>query len=80
MKKLSLKQLKLDATEMLERNQLKTILGGYGGDGSYGSNSCWVTCNSSNPGEEGSTYNIPNCDGAPDGACHSTGWTWCSCW
>ncbi len=33
MKKLSLKQLKLDASEMLERNQLKTVFGGDYGSG-----------------------------------------------
>lgn len=34
MKKLSLKDLKLEADEMLQRNQLKTVLGGdYGNDG-----------------------------------------------
>lgn len=34
MKKLSLKNLKLDANDMLKRSQLKTIFGGYGpGDG-----------------------------------------------
>ena len=31
MKKIRLKNLKLEASEMLGRNQLKTILGGYGG-------------------------------------------------
>ncbi len=38
MKKLSLKNLKLEASDRLERNQLKTVFGGYG-DGGYGSNS-----------------------------------------
>ena len=33
MKKLSLKNLKFEASEMLGRNQLKTVLGGYGPDG-----------------------------------------------
>ena len=33
MKKLSLKNLKLEANDMLQRNQLKTVLGGYGGSG-----------------------------------------------
>ena len=45
MKKLSLKNLKLEASEMLGRNQLKTVLGGYqynggcayqGGNGYFG--------------------------------------------
>ena len=31
MKKLSLKNLKLEASDMLQRNQLKTVFGGYGG-------------------------------------------------
>ncbi|MEP1488878.1 MAG: hypothetical protein ABJK28_10665 [Algibacter sp.] len=35
MKKLSLKKLNLGANDMLQRNQLKTVLGGYGGSGSY---------------------------------------------
>ena len=33
MKKLSLKNLKLGANDMLQRNELKTVFGGYGGDG-----------------------------------------------
>ncbi len=33
MKKLRLKNLKLEANDMLQRNQLKTVLGGYGGYG-----------------------------------------------
>ena len=33
MKKLSLKNLNLKATEMLQRTQLKTVFGGYGGAG-----------------------------------------------
>ena len=33
MRKLSLKNLKLEASEMLGRNQLKTVLGGYKPDG-----------------------------------------------
>lgn len=33
MKKLSLKNLKFEASEMLGRNQLKTVLGGYKPDG-----------------------------------------------
>ncbi len=31
MKKLSLKNLKLEASDRLERNQLKSVFGGYGG-------------------------------------------------
>ena len=37
MKKLILKNLKLEATDLLQRNQLKTVFGGYGG---YGGSSC----------------------------------------
>ena len=33
MKKLSLINLKLGANDMLQRNELKTVFGGYGGDG-----------------------------------------------
>ncbi len=42
MKKLSLKNLKLNESNILERNQLKSVFGGYGG---YGS-SCleWRSC------------------------------------
>ena len=35
MRKLSLKNLKLEASEMLGRNQLKTVLGGYKPDGFF---------------------------------------------
>ncbi|MGV8815867.1 MAG: hypothetical protein ACOH2D_17330 [Gelidibacter sp.] len=38
MKKLSLKNLKLGADDMLQRSQLKTVFGGYGG----GSCQSWV--------------------------------------
>jgi len=31
MKKLSLKKLKLESADLLQRNELKTVLGGYGG-------------------------------------------------
>lgn len=31
MKKLSLKKLKLEASDMLQRNQLKSVFGGYRG-------------------------------------------------
>ena len=34
MKKLSLKNLKLETNDMLQRNQLKTVFGGYGPPGS----------------------------------------------
>ncbi len=39
MKKLSLKNLKLNENEMLERNQLKSVFGGYGG---YGNGDHWL--------------------------------------
>lgn len=41
MKKLSLKKLKLEVGDLLQRNQLKTVLGGYGG-GTVGS--CVAKC------------------------------------
>lgn len=37
MKKLSLKNLKLEANDMLQRNQLKSVFGGYGG---YNTGTC----------------------------------------
>ena len=39
MKKLSLKNLKLETNDMLQRNQLKTVFGGY----AYPGGSCCVT-------------------------------------
>ena len=45
MKKLSLKNLKLEPKDLIERNQLKSVIGGYGG---YGGDELWiakVTCN-----------------------------------
>ena len=48
MKKLSLKKLNLEANNMLQRNQLKTVLGGYGEGGSSGS------CGWKNPEGNGS--------------------------
>ncbi|MDO5969547.1 hypothetical protein Q4Q35_06990 [Flavivirga aquimarina] len=40
MKKLSLKKLKLGADDMLQRNQLKSVLGGYGlGENAW--EECW---------------------------------------
>ena len=42
MKKLSLKKLKLEKSDLIERNQLKTVIGGYGGYGGYGdTGSCY---------------------------------------
>lgn len=41
MRKLSLKNLKLEVNDMLQRNQLKTVFGGYGG---YGASSCSADC------------------------------------
>nr|WP_143404128.1 hypothetical protein [Gaetbulibacter sp. 4G1] len=46
MKKLSLKSLKLEANDMLQRNQLRTIFGGY--VGGYGSSCKGNSCSSSN--------------------------------
>lgn len=51
MKKLSLKNLKLDGNELLQREQLKTVFGGYNGDAGSCSASCGdkpkVTCEGS---------------------------------
>ena len=48
MKKLSLKNLKLEANDMLQRNQLKTVFGGY--SGSCPSPTAHCTCNGSYKG------------------------------
>ncbi|MDG1731287.1 MAG: hypothetical protein P8K68_05775 [Algibacter sp.] len=48
MKKLSLKNLKLETTDVLRRSQLKTVFGGYGGYGGGGSVEC--RCKNSNTG------------------------------
>lgn len=42
MKKLSLKNLKLGVDEMLQRNELKSVFGGYGGSSAEGS--CAIKC------------------------------------
>jgi len=45
MKKLSLKNLKLEASDLLQRNQLKTVFGGYGGYfGGSQTKPCRITC------------------------------------
>lgn len=44
MKKISLKNLKLEASDMLQRSQLKTVFGGYGG---YAVSSCTADCGDS---------------------------------
>lgn len=43
MKKLSLENLKLEADDMLQRNQLKAVFGGY-----YGGPDCTIYCKDSN--------------------------------
>jgi len=42
MKKLSLKKLKLESSDLLQRNELKSVFGGY--DGGYDSGWCSDTC------------------------------------
>jgi len=70
MRKLSLKNLKLEASEMLGRNQLKTVLGGYGAQ----SANCKVVC------KNGSKEGIYSCSAASDLACkRSGGVKSCSC-
>lgn len=66
MRKLDLKNLKSNANDLLQREQLKTVVGGYGGG-------CHVLCNS------GSQYPVSNCEEAADIACNITGWKICTC-
>ena len=69
MKKLSLKNLKFEASEMLGRNQLKTVLGGYSGG-----SSCKAIC------EDGSIEGASSCSAASDLCCKSSGGVKsCSC-
>ncbi len=59
MKKLSLKNLKLEANDMLQRDQLKSVFGGYGGYNGQGQGCCntieyddgyiYTACNGSSP-------------------------------
>ena len=44
MKKLKLKALELGATEVLTRDQLKNVLGGYGSTGCGANGTCSGTC------------------------------------
>lgn len=50
MKKLSLNKLKLDADDLLQREQLKTVFGGYGGFN--GGGDCNSNCSNTNPCKE----------------------------
>jgi hypothetical protein len=68
MKKLSLKNLKLEANDMLQRNQLKSILGGHGGE--WCNDQC-TTDDDCPDGMMGVTYSckqIP-CDNDPTWLC-----------
>ena len=65
MKKLNLKNLKLDADDMLQREQLKTVFGGYSGG-------CWVMCG------DGTQAQTGHCNFA-GWACMPHGWTICTC-
>ena len=57
MKKLNLKNLKLSKNDMLQRDQLKTVFGGY--DGGGGSTSSCTA--SSGPGKDDVTCNGTDC-------------------
>jgi len=75
MKKLSLKKLKLEATDLLQRNELKTVFGGY--DGGYGGGSNCATassCNSTSDMKNGCacTSDSQCCSGDCDGHWIST--------
>lgn len=81
MKKLSLKNLKLQSKDFLERNQLKTVLGGNGGYGGGGEGNAIFECmNSYN--EFFATVSLPiSCLGAdPKEICHSAGYTEATSW
>lgn len=68
MKKLSLKNLKLEVDDLLQRNELKNILGGgYDSGGGGGGGPCIVECNS------GAVIQaLPNCDmDTQDQACYN---------
>lgn len=54
MKKLSLKNLKLGADDMLQRNQLKTVFGGYSGSGTCEDDEC--------SSDSGCTTEHPKCN------------------
>jgi hypothetical protein len=58
MKKIRLNVANLEATEVLSREQLKSIFGGSGGSGSSGSTNCSTTCKGTSD-----TIEIENCIG-----------------
>ncbi len=51
MKKLSLKKLKLEASDLLQRNQLKSVFGGYGGYHGSGNGLCTCKLSSTSSAE-----------------------------
>lgn len=52
MKKLSFKNLKISSSDVLMRDQLKTVFGGYGVGGPYGG---WCQCS------DGTVYSVRKC-------------------
>ena len=63
----------LNLGKALSKAQQRSINGGGDELVSEDGETCMVMCNS------GSQYRVPNCNGAPDGACNSTGWSICTC-
>lgn len=70
MKKLSVGKLKLQASDVLNRDELKEISGG---DEIIGRGNCTVVC------RNGSTITANNCDGAADTMCWLVGVSFCLC-
>ena len=54
MKKLSLKRFNLNTSDLLEKEALKTITGGYGG---YGETTRWIVCFDQGNGKESRIFN-----------------------
>ena len=77
MKKSSLKDLKLIASDILQREQLKSIFGGNPPDDDqlppgHDDPKCWATCNC------GGTFKVDNC--SDPGICHDRdGVLYCGC-
>ena len=70
MRKLSLKNLKLEASEMLGRNQLKTVFGGYGSHCAYGNQCAKVGDKCTINGRTG-TCKVGYCDGCRTRMCYA---------
>ena len=73
MKKLNFKNVKLEASEVLQRNQLKTVLGGNDNLPGEDVGGYWVKCN------DGTMFEALNCDWGADYVCAMYGgWTVCA--